>query len=104
MRSLGNVHAEYDSAYGLVTTDWTRGADGGLELSVHTPANTTATVYLPGAASSKVTQDGKALNARREGDAFVTSIGSGTYRFVVAVGRGYEMVFISLDVPPAAGT
>ncbi|RSL15942.1 alpha-L-rhamnosidase [Edaphobacter aggregans] len=81
--SLGNVHAEYDSAYGLVTTDWTRGADGGLQLNVHTPANTTATVYVPGAASSTVTQDGQALNARREGDAFVTSIGSGTYKFAV---------------------
>jgi alpha-L-rhamnosidase len=57
---LGNVHAEYDSAYGPVTTDWTHGADGGLQLSVHTPPNTTATVYLQGAASSTVTQDGAA--------------------------------------------
>ncbi len=80
---LGKVHAEYDSAYGLVSTDWTRGTDGALELSVHTPANTTASVYLPGAASSKVTQDGKSLDARYEGDAFVTSVGSGTYRFAV---------------------
>jgi alpha-L-rhamnosidase len=80
---LGHVHAEYDSVYGTVTTDWTRSADGGVELNVHAPANTSAKVYLPGKASSVVMRDGKALKASYEGDSFVTSIGSGSYRFTI---------------------
>jgi alpha-L-rhamnosidase len=42
--SLPQVHAEYDSAYGTVTTDW-----NGLthSFTVITPPNTTATVTLP---------------------------------------------------------
>jgi len=80
---LGHVRAEYDSAYGTVTTEWTRSADGGLVLDVQVPANTSAKVYLPGKASSSVTLDGQVLKATYEGEAFVTSVGAGRYRFAV---------------------
>ncbi len=78
---LGHVRAEYDSAYGTVTTEWTRSADGGLTLEVQVPANASARVYLPGKASSAVTQDGQALKATYDGETFVTSVGAGSYRF-----------------------
>jgi alpha-L-rhamnosidase len=42
--SLPQMHAEYDSTYGTVMTDWSRAA-GRFEVKI--PANTTATVTLP---------------------------------------------------------
>ncbi len=42
--ALPEVHAEYDSEYGTVTTDWN--AKQG-KFSVTTPANTEAAVTLP---------------------------------------------------------
>ena len=80
---LSHVRAEYDSAYGLVVTEWTRGEDGTLRLSVRTPANTSATVYLPGSATSVVTEDGKPLAGQYDKGAWVTTIGSGSYEFAV---------------------
>jgi alpha-L-rhamnosidase len=78
----------YDSVYGQIATDWTRPADGPFTLKVRIPANTTAVVYLPalGQASlgqDKVTQDGKPIKAKREGDSYVVEIGSGSYAFEV---------------------
>ena len=80
---LSHVRAEYDSAYGLVVTEWTRGEDGTVRLSVRTPANTSATVYLPGGATSVVTEDGKPLAGKYDGRAWMTTIGSGSYEFAV---------------------
>jgi alpha-L-rhamnosidase len=42
--NLPKLHAEYDSPYGTVMTNWDRDAKS---FSVRTPANTTATVILP---------------------------------------------------------
>jgi alpha-L-rhamnosidase len=42
--SLPQVHAVYDSAYGMVTTDWNGDAH---RYTVTTPPNTTATIALP---------------------------------------------------------
>ncbi len=80
---LGHVRGEYDSAYGTVTTEWTRSADGGVVLDVQVPANASAKIYLPGKSSSSVTRDGQALTATYDGEAFVTSVGAGRYRFAV---------------------
>jgi len=81
--SLGHVQAEYDSAYGTVATEWTRTPDGKFELNVRVPANVSAKVYLPGTASNMVTEDGKMVHIPYEKDAFVTTVGSGAYRFAV---------------------
>lgn len=75
--SLTHAHAEYDSAYGTVTTDWTYAAAGALQLTVSVPANTTATVTLPAHGKSQVFRDG----AVQEG--LTAAIGSGTTRFEV---------------------
>jgi alpha-L-rhamnosidase len=49
--SLPQVHAEYDSAYGTVTTDWNGVAH---RFTVTTPPNTTATIALPHGKSEQV--------------------------------------------------
>jgi alpha-L-rhamnosidase len=49
--ALPQVHAEYDSAYGTVTTDWNGTTH---TLTVITPPNTTATIALPSGRSEQV--------------------------------------------------
>jgi len=49
--SLPQVHAEYDSAYGTITTDW-NGATH--KFTATTPPNTTATITLPNGKSEQV--------------------------------------------------
>jgi alpha-L-rhamnosidase len=78
---LTSVHGEYDSAYGTVMTDWSKGTNGQLMLSVRVPANSTATVYLPAKGATAVTESGKAVEASREGEFFAVKIGAGQYRF-----------------------
>jgi alpha-L-rhamnosidase len=58
--SLPQVHAEYDSAYGTITTDWNGAAH---TFIVTTPPNTTATIALPRGRSEQA--------------------GSGTHRYTV---------------------
>jgi alpha-L-rhamnosidase len=58
--SLPQVHAEYDSAYGTITTDWNGAAH---TFTVTTPPNTTATIALPRGRSEQA--------------------GSGTHRYTV---------------------
>ncbi|NYF78040.1 alpha-L-rhamnosidase [Granulicella arctica] len=80
---LPHVHAEYDSAYGTVATDWTRNGDTNLSLKVTIPANTTATVHLPATASSLIEQDGKSIQPHEAAGTAITEIGSGTYTFTI---------------------
>jgi alpha-L-rhamnosidase len=49
--SLPQFHAEYDSAYGTVATDWNGRAH---TFTVSTPPNTTATIALPHGRSEQV--------------------------------------------------
>lgn len=78
---LTHAHTEYNSAYGTITTDWTRDKSNGLTLRVTIPANTTATVRLPAGKSDRLIEDERTLPSAREGDSFTTDIGSGTYTF-----------------------
>jgi alpha-L-rhamnosidase len=73
-----------DTIRGRVKTSWRRdGASFILDVTV--PANTTATVYLPGEAPTEggvtATRAEGVRSVRREGDRSVIVIGSGTYRF-----------------------
>ena len=73
--------------YGKVESSW-RLDDHGFRLRVTIPANTTATIRIPGAASSQVTENGRRLEnapgivsvSQARADLVIT-IGSGTYRF-----------------------
>ena len=81
--ALTHVHAEYDSVYGTILTDWTTGERGALHLTVRVPANTTATVSLPITPVSVVEQDGNPVSLRAAAGISTFEIGSGTYSFNV---------------------
>jgi alpha-L-rhamnosidase len=88
-----SAKAAHDSPYGRVGSAWTF-SDGRFELAVEVPPNTRATVRLPSAALSGVTEGGRTLAAgngigttRQDGDAVVVEIGSGSYRFAYPVQR-----------------
>ena len=79
--------AEYESLYGRIATEW-KDANGRYTLDVTIPANTRATVWVPAADGTPVTEGGKpveqsegVLLLRREAGSAVYSVGSGTYRF-----------------------
>lgn len=81
------ANGEYRSGYGSVKTGWRR-EDGRIILSVSIPANTTATIILPSADPSGITESGKSLAGRTEfhsvktGNGQTTILaGSGDYQF-----------------------
>ena len=81
---LTHASASVESMYGLVSSGWEI-ADGKLTLKIEVPANTTATVRLPGAKVEDVTEGGKLLQgARQIEDAAFVDVGSGTYEFSYA--------------------
>jgi alpha-L-rhamnosidase len=81
------VKASYDSIRGRITSDWKVEGDRFL-VDVHIPANTTATVFVPAADPSQVTESGKPLSEvehvrvlRSRNGRVVLSVASGSYRF-----------------------
>jgi len=76
---MPHAAGEYESVYGKIATDWTASA-GSFKLKIQIPANTSADVYLP---SGKVTEAGKPVTGRREGDSTIVQVGSGSYAFEV---------------------
>ncbi|WP_276482440.1 glycoside hydrolase family 78 protein [Paraflavitalea pollutisoli] len=77
------VKGSYESLYGTIRSEWKKTA-GSFTWKVSIPANTTATVYIPGAAGKQITEGGRAVKpAKTEGTAAVVEIGSGDYIFVV---------------------
>jgi alpha-L-rhamnosidase len=84
---FASVKASHETMYGTVSSGW-KLQDGRFELDVEVPANTRATVRLPKAELSKVTEGSKPLSqgdgilrSRQDGEAVVAEIGSGQYRF-----------------------
>lgn len=84
---LTRARASHNSLYGKVASAWEMKEDK-FELTVEIPANTRATVRLPGAALDRVTESSKPLvpgdgiaGVRQEGDSVVAEIGSGRYVF-----------------------
>jgi alpha-L-rhamnosidase len=82
-----SVKASHETPYGRVASGWTI-AGGRFELAIEVPPNTKATVRLPKAQLSSVTESGKPLadgngvaGRRQEADAAVIEVGSGRYRF-----------------------
>jgi alpha-L-rhamnosidase len=78
----------YASIRGPIETHWTKKGNG-LRLKVVIPANTTATVILPGAATRSVYESGRLAShspgvkfVRMQGDAAVYEVVSGQYDFV----------------------
>ncbi|MHC4672883.1 MAG: family 78 glycoside hydrolase catalytic domain [Planctomycetota bacterium] len=86
---LSWVGAEVDSIRGKIASSW-QVANGVFKLQIEVPANSTATVYLPGSDEGKVTESGVRAD-RAEGVRFVGAdggrlvymTGSGRYAFEV---------------------
>jgi alpha-L-rhamnosidase len=85
----GSVH----SMYGKVASSW-EVKDGTMTMKVEIPANTTASVRLPGARLEDVREGGKGLGsggaisgAKQVEDSVVLDAGSGSYEFVYKFGK-----------------
>ncbi len=92
------AQTSYDSIHGRIAVRWEK-SGGALIMDVTIPANTSATVSLPGGGTGPVTirESGKTLwskghyqdgvpgifGARRNADRIEVSVGSGTYSFAV---------------------
>jgi alpha-L-rhamnosidase len=74
---LTEANAEYNSAYGKITTAWKGTPVGPWILNVTVPANTTAQVILPRIPGTRAMQDGRPISGRE------IIIGSGTYEFAL---------------------
>lgn len=96
---ITSADAKYSSYYGNIKSAWVMRADGNLLYTATVPANTTATLYLPLAATTDVVYEGNvpAENAegvtfvRKEDEKAVYELKSGTYSF-------------GLNVPTSTGT
>jgi alpha-L-rhamnosidase len=101
------ARGEYDSIRGRIGCDW-RIEGAKLTLRVTVPPNTSATVQVPTAQPSAVTESGKpaaeaggVVFRRAERDAAVYEVSSGTYRFEAPFDRP-DSPRTSAATPPAA--
>jgi alpha-L-rhamnosidase len=85
------VSASHATPYGRLSSAWSIDAQA-FELTVEVPANTSATIRLPGARLAGVTEGGQALasapglsSSRQDGADAVVEAGSGRYRFSYAI-------------------
>jgi alpha-L-rhamnosidase len=74
---------EYDSIYGKIVTDWEAPVGGPFHVHVIIPANTSADIVLPAIGGAHVGEGGKQMDAHRDGDSLLLTIGSGKYDFTV---------------------
>jgi len=82
---ITHARGEYDSVQGRIVSDWTAVAGGTLRLRVTIPANTRASVYLPGKAGQRITEHGKPVETRDGPDGTrIVSVGAGSYEFECA--------------------
>ncbi len=77
--SLRYVKAHYESGYGRVEANWERVGEGGLNVKLGLPPNTTASIVLPGRAERAFGPAGEL-----EAGSASYSVGSGSYTFHVA--------------------
>ncbi|MGA2177313.1 MAG: family 78 glycoside hydrolase catalytic domain [Verrucomicrobiota bacterium] len=85
--ALSSADTTYDSIRGPIETHWSRNGSG-LRLKVSVPANTTATVRVPGVTPERLYEGSKLVGLARgvtflrmDGDASVFEVGSGDYDF-----------------------
>jgi alpha-L-rhamnosidase len=85
------VSASHATPYGRLSSAWSIDAQA-FELAVEVPANTSATIRMPGARLAGVTEGGQALasapgltSPRQDGPDVVVEAGSGQYRFSYAI-------------------
>jgi alpha-L-rhamnosidase len=81
--------ASYNSVHGLVQTEWGLNEDV-LDIQIHVPANTSATIVLPATSLDDVTESGSPLSAisdihveKQESNGVYLHAGSGSYEFQI---------------------
>jgi alpha-L-rhamnosidase len=86
---LNYVKAKYNSLYGEISSEWKTGEDK-TDFNIEIPANTCATVYLPGKSLDRIEENGikikenkNILSMKINNEIAVIEIGSGKYQFVV---------------------
>ncbi|MEP7109164.1 MAG: family 78 glycoside hydrolase catalytic domain [Ferruginibacter sp.] len=84
-KRLSYAKASFESAYGQIVSGWEM-KEGKLIVRAKIPANTTATITLPGVNTGKITCNGTALSniakdTRINGESTVFTVGSGEYVF-----------------------
>jgi alpha-L-rhamnosidase len=84
---FAHVRASHETMYGKVASVWELKGNR-FALTVEVPVNTNATVRLPKAKLSEISEGQQIvsrgngiLNIRQDGDSTVVEIGSGQYRF-----------------------
>ena len=77
---LESVAASHECLYGKIASQWVR-RNGGIQLDVTIPPNTTAAVYVPSKNPAAVKEAGGAKPERTEAGAAVFALGSGSYSF-----------------------
>ena len=93
---ITTVDAKYHSYYGDIKSAWQLRSDGNLMYTATVPANTTATLYLPLAATTDIVYEGDVPAENAEGVTFVKKengkavyeLMSGTYSFGLNVPSG----------------
>jgi alpha-L-rhamnosidase len=89
---LASATAELRSIYGPIRSAWTLDAERGVfDWRITVPANTSATVHVPAAASAAVREGGVSADEspgvrflRREADAAVYEVAAGEYHFTAS--------------------
>jgi alpha-L-rhamnosidase len=84
---LNNISVTYQSLYGIIKSNWTKTLES-FKWNITIPANTTATIYIPGTSDSAVSESGIKANKsvgvtfiKMDGQFAVYEIGSGDYHF-----------------------
>lgn len=90
---LTSARAWYDSVQGMISSEWRQEHDR-MTVNITIPANTRASVTLPGAQLDTVSESGKALaeaqgvaRAVQDGQDVVVEVGSGVYAFDYPIRR-----------------
>jgi alpha-L-rhamnosidase len=79
---LAYCKSAYNSLYGKVRSEWKKNTNGGLEILVQVPANTSATFVLPGDKKEIKNEAGQDVSVKRKGNKYVVELQAGVYRFV----------------------
>ncbi|MDE3250798.1 MAG: hypothetical protein KGO82_19200, partial [Bacteroidota bacterium] len=84
-QKLSYAKASYESVYGTIACGWEM-KDGKMKVDMKVPANTTATIVLPGADAAQVMESGTAIQSvfksvKQEGANTIIEAGSGEYHF-----------------------
>lgn len=79
VEGLNWVRASYTSMYGVIRSEW-RKENGTFVLKVSVPVNTSATVCIPEAQGTNITEGGKLVAVTRQAGGYqVIELGSGDY-------------------------